>query len=108
MFLQRRGINSYIAFRNYGEHGGYANPEHAHAGLAAITHRADVLMSKLHFLPDYAGSKKSIFLKTRLYAKIRGWGRLLLLRVLEKPTLIHSRQRWRLINYAVSRLLSIY
>ncbi|SDX70571.1 hypothetical protein SAMN05421783_1642 [Thiocapsa roseopersicina] len=110
MYLQRRGVNSYIAFRNYGEHGGIPNPEHKHAGLTANTHRADVLMSPLHFLPDYAKGSKFAFIKTRCYAKARGWGRLFFMRILEKNTLmtVSLRQRYEFVKFAVSRLISLY
>lgn len=107
MFLQERGVSSYMAFRNYGEHGGLANPEHRTAGLSAAAHRADVLMGELHFLPAYARGSMAAFLWVRLLAKMRGVGRLLGLRVLERSVLLHSPQRLDLMNYAISRLFSL-
>lgn len=107
VYLQERGVSSYMTFRNYGEHGGVANPEHRTAGLSASAHRADVLMGRLHFLPAYARGSMAVFLWVRLLAKVRGLGRLLCLRVLEKPALLGSSQRLELIQYAVSRLLSL-
>jgi hypothetical protein len=64
-------------------------------------------MGRLHFLPAYARGSMAVFLWVRLLAKVRGLGRLLCLRVLEKPALLGSSQRLELIQYAVSRLLSL-
>ncbi|MCP5421027.1 MAG: LPS biosynthesis glycosyltransferase [Gammaproteobacteria bacterium] len=108
MFLQKRGVNSYISFRNYGEHGGIPNPEHKIAGLKSVTHRADVLMNQLYFLPDYAHNRKIVFVKIRCFAKIKGWMRLIFFRTLEKQTLIQSSQRMDLLKFAFIRLLSRY
>ncbi len=111
MYAQKkRGVISYIPFRHYGEHGGMPNPEHKKAGLTS-THRADVLYGRLHFLPDYAQGSKKRFLVIRAYAKLRGIGRVLLGRYLEKPTLRKTKgikHKLYLCKYGISRLLSIY
>lgn len=109
-YLARRGIHSYLPYRNYGEHGGIPNPEHGNAGLTK-THRADVLDGPLHFMPAYARGSRMAFAMTRLQAKIRGVGRLATGRYL----MMHDWRRhkgWRrrtaLIRYAVGRLMSLY
>ncbi len=109
MYVQKRGIRTFLPFRQYGEHGGMPNPEHAEKGLPP--HRADVLYGRLHFLPDYARGSKKRFLAIRAYAKLRGIGRLLLGRYLEKPTLRNTKgikHKLHLCKYGISRLLSIY
>jgi len=52
-FLLERRLKTFIPLRNYGEHGGYPNPEHQRYGLS-WTHRADVLHGPLAFMPLYA------------------------------------------------------
>ncbi len=52
-WLKERGMQSYIPYRQYGEHGGIQNPEHRVAGLGR-QHRADVLDGDLCFMPAYA------------------------------------------------------
>ena len=79
-FLRKRGFKNYIAFRNYGEHGGKPNLEHHQRGLSKV-HRADVLYGKLAFMPLYVNKGKNPWfqlLSARLYARIKGIGRLLL------------------------------
>lgn len=110
IYAQKRGIMSFLPFRNYGEHGGIPDPDHKLAGLTA-THRADVLYGKLHFLPPYAKGSKIKFLKTRMWAKSRGFGRLVLGRYIERPTLIRTKgfhNKYRLLLYSLNRLLSFY
>jgi hypothetical protein len=48
------GGEAFIPRRHYGEHGGLPNPEHASLLSNDGYHRADNLMSSLHFLPSYA------------------------------------------------------
>jgi hypothetical protein len=66
-WLNKRGIECFLPYRQYGEHGGIWNPEHK--GRA---HRADVLAAPLRFLPPYARGSALTFLKTRIRA--RWWG----------------------------------
>ena len=76
MFLQERGINSWVPFRQYGEHGGIPNPEHAQAGFNP-SHQADRLFASLHFLPLYARGSRLRYFCIRLKAVLRGMLRLL-------------------------------
>ena len=74
--LRARGFSTYLPYRNYGEHGGSPNPEHALRGLPT-SHYADVLWAPLHFLPEYADGSKVRFLTYRFIGRLKGWGRLL-------------------------------
>ncbi|GEP56558.1 hypothetical protein [Reyranella soli] len=72
------GGNAFIPMRNYGEHGGFPNPEHAVFGLPrAGQHRADNLATRLHFLPQYSRGSIFRYLGVRAYARLLGIGRLL-------------------------------
>jgi len=88
-YLQCRGINSFVPFRNYGEHGGLPNPEHASKGLDG-THRADRLAGKLHFLPGYARGSSFIFYQVRVKAWFWGVGRLILGRSTTKNSILRQ------------------
>jgi hypothetical protein len=70
-WLNARGVETYIPYRHYGEHGGIGNPEHATMGLGR-PHRADVLQGKLAFTPTYARRSALRYWKTR--ARARMWG----------------------------------
>jgi hypothetical protein len=79
-WLKERGVQSFIPYKNYGEHGGQWNPEHGRAGLPR-PHRADVLISPLSFLPFYASSNYRFYL-TRTKAYLYGLARLALGRLI--------------------------
>jgi hypothetical protein len=51
-FLRERNIPMFVVSKNYGEHGGFMNPEHAQDGCKLFPHRAETLMSPLHFCPS--------------------------------------------------------
>jgi hypothetical protein len=70
-WLKDRGVESFIPYRHYGEHGGIANPEH---GIMSVggPHQADALQGKLAFLPLYARGSVLRYWKTRVRARI--WG----------------------------------
>lgn len=82
-WLRLKGMENYLPFRNYGEHGGLSNPEHAKflseyfkrsifkAFRAQGTHRADVLYGRLEFLPYYANNSRFNYYKVRLKARLR-------------------------------------
>ena len=78
-FAMGQGARAYIPLQHYGEHGGFANSEHATHGRLSRggTHRADNLYSSLHFLPAYAGGSRANFVLERLQARMLGWARLL-------------------------------
>ena len=81
MFLQERGITSWLPYRQYGEHGGIPNPEHAQAGYNP-SHQADVLFAPLSALPLYANGSRRRLAVVRAKARMRGVVRLLLGRYL--------------------------
>jgi len=116
-FLRKRGLRSFVPFRNYGEHGGRPNPEHQQHGLSRM-HRADVLYGKLAFMPYYAfegdvpptmndASLKSHlhYVGARLYARTKGIGRLLLGKFLRWYVCRTSSSPARLLRFAFSRQL---
>jgi hypothetical protein len=101
-WLMARGIESYIPYRHYGEHGGLANPEHAKAGLGR-PHRADVLAGKLAFLPTYARGQLVKFWQVRTRARIWGVLRLICGRYLAWHDFRRAEPWWRMIRFAVGR-----
>jgi len=109
-YLRDLGFKNYVPFRNYGEHGGLPNPEHGKNKLSKA-HRADVLYGKLAFAPMYAQSgtqvSRWIWWKTRAYARIKGLGRLLLLKYLRAEVVKKSSQGLALIKFAVARHLTL-
>ena len=108
-FLRFRNFKNYIPFRNYGEHGGIANPEHRQHGLSGI-HRADVLYNQLAFLPAYATAAKLsglALLKARLAARLKGIGRLAQGKFLRFKIVKNSSVPGRLLSFAVRRQLSL-
>lgn len=108
-YLRDRGFNNYVPFRNYGEHGGAPNPEHKQNRLSKA-HRADVLYGKLAFSPIYAqteqGASRLECWKGRTYGRVKGVGRLLLLKYLRGEVVKTSEQSSELIKWAVSRQLT--
>lgn len=103
-WLLERGVESYMPYRHYGEHGGLGNPEHARFGLGR-NHRADVLHGRLAFLPVYAQGKRWNLWKGR--ARGRAWGLLRLLtgRLLRWHDLRRARgARMPLLRFAAGRL----
>ena len=109
-YLREAGLHNYVPFRNYGEHGGLPNPEHGKNKLSKA-HRADVLYGKLAFAPMYATVEGRIkrwqWLKARAYARIKGIGRLLLLKYLRTATVKSSRQPGVLVWFAIARHLRL-
>jgi hypothetical protein len=108
-FLRKRKLNSYVPWRNYGEHGGKPNPEHKKAGLSAA-HRADVLYGSLAFIPMYAEHLRYArmhVLCSRFKARIKGIGRLLLGKYLRRPVLAGSTTPLQMLKFAVGRQLTL-
>ncbi len=109
-FLREAGFHNYVPFRNYGEHGGQPNLEHQQNKLSK-THRADVLYGELAFPPMYAYVNGRIdrwkWWKVRAYARIKGWGRLLLSRYLRAEVIARSQQGWELVGFAIARHLTL-
>jgi hypothetical protein len=73
-----RGAEAYMPARHYGEHGGFAQPEHRAAGIVTrAVHRADNLRGRLAFKPQYAEDGGGAFIGARAYGRLLGWARLL-------------------------------
>ena len=108
-FLRIRGLNGYVPWRNYGEHGGKPNPEHKKAGLSPA-HRADVLYGKLAFAPIYTATQPYPGLHvlcSRLKARTKGIGRLVLGKYLRPPVLAESTTPWKMLQFAIGRQLTL-
>lgn len=109
-YLRDRQLHNYVPFRNYGEHGGRPNPEHGKNKLSKA-HRADVLYGKLAFAPMYAEISGRVnrwqWLKGRAYGRIKGVGRLLLMKYLRPEVVKKSSQGNRLVWWAIARQLSL-
>ncbi|MES3001692.1 MAG: LPS biosynthesis glycosyltransferase [Pseudomonadota bacterium] len=102
-WLNARGVECFLPYRHYGEHGGIGNPEHALAGLGR-PHQADCLHGSLAFLPPYAQGSQLRFLCVRLRARLWGVlrlvsGRLLAWRDLSR---VHS---LAILRFAAGRLV---
>lgn len=109
-FLRKRGLNGYVPWRNYGEHGGRPNPEHKKAGLSPA-HRADVLHGQLAFTPIYAESQQRPGLHvlfSRAKARTKGLGRLLLGKYLRSPVLSGSTTPLRMLRFAIGRQFTLW
>jgi hypothetical protein len=102
-WLNARGVDSYLTYRHYGEHGGVANTEHARAGLGR-PHQADVLQEALAFLPMYAQGSNMKLWATRARARIWGLLRLLSGRYLAWHDYRRS-QAWPIVRYAIGRYI---
>jgi hypothetical protein len=102
----RRGMDipTYIPFKQYGEHGGLPNQEHAQFGMRSW-HQGDILAGPLAFLPLYAQGSWWRYRFIRLRARLRGWLRLVLGRYLEMPAFRGSKQKGLLLAFALLRWL---
>lgn len=107
-FLRERKLKNYIAWRNYGEHGGLPNPEH-HRNNLSKTHRADVLYGQLAFMPLYTANEKHgiKFVTVRFQARLKGISRLATGRFLRLKVLQGSNVRARLLSFAILRHFSL-
>ncbi len=113
-YLRDKGARNYVPFRNYGEHGGLPNLEHQQNKLSKA-HRADVLYGRLAFAPMYAHANGQIngqvnrwhWMKERAYGRIKGLGRLLLLKYLRGEVVRKSAQGGALVRWAIARQLTL-
>jgi len=103
-WLKARGVESYLSYRQYGEHGGIANPEHSKSGLGR-PHQADTLTGPLAFLPFYACGSFATFLTVRLRARMWGWVRLLAGRSLAWHDLVRTKPI-RMFSFVAGRLMA--
>ena len=111
-YFRRRKNNfkNYISYRNYGEHGGKPNPEHFQNRLSKA-HRADVLYNKLAYIPEYANkqyNQRFHLIRTRLYARLRGLGRLFLGKFIRLSVLKKSKNPYQLIKFSLARQLTLH
>ena len=114
-YLQRYigalGAEAFIPLYHYGEHGGLANPEHATLGFLSNKgqHRADNLMSYLHFLPTYANGNYWSFIRVRLGARLLGFARLATGRWISRTNLYSLRPLdiFKMYLIGVWRLISL-
>jgi hypothetical protein len=110
-YIMGLGAEAFMPMRHYGEHGGFPNPEHARVGLVSNDgrHRADNLMSALHFLPPYAKESWLSFLRARIAARMRGFARLLGGRWIMETNVYRLRRIDRLRMYLIGlrRLVSL-
>lgn len=104
-YLRQRQFTNYIPYRNYGEHGGKANPEHRKNGMTGL-HRADTLYGPLAFAPDYSLQETRAI--ARLNARVRGLGRLATGRYLRPKILRNSSQPLRLLQFSLGRQLTFH
>jgi hypothetical protein len=104
-YLRDRQFTNYIPYRNYGEHGGKANPEHCKNGMTGI-HRADTLYGPLAFPPDYSLQEPT--LNARFNARLRGLGRLATGRYLRPKILKQSSHPLLLLQFALTRQLTLH
>jgi len=103
-WLLARGVDSYLPYRHYGEHGGLGNPEHALFGLGR-NHRADALQGKLSFLPVYAQGRRWRLVRGRMRGRLWGILRLLRGRLLRWHDFARAGgKRGALLRFAAGRL----
>lgn len=105
-FLRAQKLKNYVPFRNYGEHGGRANPEHRRNGMSGL-HRADVLWGSLAFLPIYTEGSHLRLFRARLQARLKGIARLAMGKYLRPKIVKSSRHPGRLISFAIRRQLTL-
>jgi hypothetical protein len=102
-WLKQRGVESYLPYRQYGEHGGIGNSEHNGSGLGR-SHRADALKNGLEFVPAYARGSQWRFRFVRIQARLWGWLRLATGRLLAWHDFNRS-DRAGMLRFALGRLL---
>ncbi|QNH57077.1 LPS biosynthesis glycosyltransferase [Limnospira indica] len=103
-FLRSHNLQNFIPFRNYGEHGGLANPEHRKHGLSP-GHQADVLWGEIAFDPLYTQAYNPQLIRAK--ARLKGILRLLAGYFVRIKTLRNSRVPWRLISFSFGRQLTL-
>ena len=110
-FLDERGVPMFLAFKNYGEHGGFMSPEHAQEGRTFRPHRAECLMGPLHFLPTYSRGRTGRFVAVRLFHKLKAVAKLAWGRTITRRALLELRsnaERLELVLAGLRRLLTLY
>ena len=118
--IMGKGGRCFMAYRQYGEHGGIANREHKKAGTGflvnlpmmfnlgiGVNHHADTLRSPLKFLPDYARGSRFRFLRIRFEAKALGFARLFTGRTISIVSPMSFSAKLRLFWYSFWRLVNL-
>jgi len=98
-----KGIPTYIAYKQFGEHGGIANREHKVSNTRSW-HRADVLYASPEFIPAYAKGSRGRYIFERTLSRVRGLFRLAVCKTIQIETIKNSDDRFRLIGIALRRL----
>ena len=97
-------VPTYIPFKQFGEHGGIANPDH-NLHMARGWHQGDILLGPLAFMPLYARGSTVRFLAIRARAVLRGLLRLLTGRFIEVQAFRGSHQKWLILSFTLRRWL---
>jgi hypothetical protein len=100
------GIKNFFVERQYGEHGGQPNPEHAAKGVKPWQqwHHADLLAGKLAFLPQYARGSLLKYYAWRLLSRVRGMVRIASLRYFDPRHIDPDQSRLKLSAHVFRRL----
>ncbi|HTJ78578.1 MAG TPA: hypothetical protein VL357_06240 [Rariglobus sp.] len=117
-YLMGDGARAFIPRKQFGEHGGHSNPEHAYTAVGrrparrllaragiGVNHHADSLAAPLAFLPNYSRGRRLLFWRTRAEGRATGMLRFFCGKMacpLGKPPLI---QRLSLIWHCAWRVL---
>jgi hypothetical protein len=98
----RMNVPTYIPFKQLGEHGGIANPDH-NLHMARGWHQGDILQDRLAFLPLYARGNPLRFLLIRARAALRGLIRVFSGRFIEIPPFRRSHQKRLILLFTLTR-----
>ncbi|MFM7550742.1 MAG: hypothetical protein ACKO8I_18150 [Cyanobacteriota bacterium] len=100
----QRGVATYIPFKQYGDHGGIPNRDHA-GNMQRIWHQGDVMLGPLAFLPLYAEGSWIRFRIIRIRAALRGLYRVFNGRFIEAPGFRASNQKLPMLRFTLARWL---
>jgi hypothetical protein len=98
----RMNVPTYIPLKQFGEHGGIANPDH-NLHMARGWHQGDILLDRLAFMPTYARGNPLRFLVIRWRAALRGMVRVFTGRFIEPSAFRGSRQKGLILLFTLSR-----
>jgi hypothetical protein len=113
-----KGGKCFMAYRQFGEHGGMPNKEHRSAPTGilirlplvsrlgiGLNHHADVLRAPLKFLPAYATGSRLRYWRKRAEGRTLGFLRLVAGRTVAPLNPMSGAARLRLYGTALVRLL---
>jgi hypothetical protein len=98
----KMNVPTYIPLKQFGEHGGIANPDH-NTYMARGWHQGDILLDRLAFMPLYAKGSPLRFLVIRWRATLRGFVRVFTGRFIEVPAFRGSRQKGLILLFTLAR-----